>query len=65
MVHTCRPPLPLSRPYCHPFNYLEYVKDSDLDVNVKVFKVTIRANSETDDVEIVNLFSFIIKFFFN
>jgi hypothetical protein len=37
------------------------VKDFDLNVHVKVFKVAIRANGETKDVKIINLFSFIIK----
>jgi hypothetical protein len=57
MVHLGRPPLPPNKPYCQPFNYLEYVKDYGLDVHVKVFKVAIRANSETNDVQIVNLFN--------
>jgi len=42
MVHPSRPPLPPSRPYCWPFNYPEYVKDSNLDAHVKVFKASIR-----------------------
>jgi hypothetical protein len=58
MVHLGKSPLPLSRPYRRPLNYLKYVKDSDLDAHVEVFKVTIRANSETNDAKIVNLFSF-------
>ncbi len=61
MVHTYMPPLPPSRPYHRPLNYLEYVKDFDLDVHVKVFKAAIRANSETNDGEIVNLFRFTIR----
>jgi len=34
------------------------VTDFDLDVHAKVFKVANRANGETNDVEIVNLFNF-------
>jgi hypothetical protein len=37
------------------------VKDSDLDANVKVFKVAIRANGETEDSKIINLFRFTLK----
>jgi hypothetical protein len=58
MVHPSRPPLPPSRPYRQPLNYPEYVKDSNLDVHVRVFEATIKANSEIDDAKIVNLFSF-------
>jgi hypothetical protein len=50
MVNPSRPPLPLNRPYRRPLNYLEYVKDFDLDVHVRVFKVVIGANGETKDV---------------
>ncbi len=55
------PPLPPNRPYCWPLNYPKYVKDSDLNVHVRMFKVTIRENSETYDVEIVNLFGFTLR----
>jgi hypothetical protein len=34
MVNLGRPPLPPNRPYHQPFNYLEYVKDFDLDAHV-------------------------------
>ncbi len=61
MVHLGRPPLAPSRPYCQPFNYLEYVKDFDPNVDVKVFKVAIKANSEIDDAEIINLFNFTLE----
>ncbi len=61
MVHLGKPPLPPNRPYCRPLNYHEYVKDFDLDVHVKVFKVAIRVNSETNDAKIVNLFNFTFK----
>jgi hypothetical protein len=49
MVHLCKPPLPPSKPYGQPFNYPKYVKDSDPNVHVRVFKAAIRANSETND----------------
>jgi hypothetical protein len=37
------------------------VKDSDPNVHVRVFKTTIRANGEIEDVEIDNLFCFTLK----
>jgi hypothetical protein len=46
-----KPPLPRSRPYCWPFNYPKYVKDFDPNVRVKIFKATIRANSERFEIE--------------
>jgi len=61
MMHPSRPPLPLNRPYCRPLNYLEYVKNSDPNAHVRVFKPTIRVNNETYDVKIVNMFSFTLK----
>jgi hypothetical protein len=61
MVNPSRSPLPLNIPYRRSFNYLEYVKDSDLNVHVKIFKVAIKANTEIDDVEIVNMFIFTLK----
>jgi hypothetical protein len=48
-------------PYCRPFNYPEYVQDSDLDAHVKVFKVAIRAYDDIEDVKIINLFSFTLR----
>jgi hypothetical protein len=61
MVNLSKPPLPPNRLYCQPLNYPRYVKDFDLDAHVKIFKVTIRANNEIDDVEIANLFSFTFR----
>jgi hypothetical protein len=49
MMNFDRPPLPPNRPYHQPLNYLEYVKDFDVDAHVKVFKVAIIANDEIDD----------------
>jgi hypothetical protein len=61
MVHPSRPALPPSRPYCRPLNYLEYIKDSDPDAHVKVFKAPIRTNSETYDAKIDNMLSFTLR----
>jgi hypothetical protein len=61
MVNLNKPPLPPNRPYHQPFNYPHCVKDSTLDVHVKVFKVAIKANGEIKDAKIVNLFSFTLK----
>jgi hypothetical protein len=61
MVNLGKPPLPAKRPYHRPLNYLEYVEDFNLDVHVRMFKVAIRINSETNDGKIVNLFNFPLK----
>ncbi len=61
MVNLGRPPLPPNMSYCQPLNYLEYVKDSNLDAHVRVFKPTIKANGETKYAEIVNLLSFTLR----
>jgi hypothetical protein len=61
MVHPGKSPLPLSRPYRQPLIYPEYVKDLNPNAYVRVFKATIRANSETNDAKIVNLFSFTLR----
>jgi hypothetical protein len=37
------------------------VKDSNFDVHVRVFKVAIRANGETKNAKIVNMFSFTLR----
>jgi hypothetical protein len=58
MVNLGRPPLPPNRPYCWPLNCLEYVKDFDLNARVRVFQATSKANNETNDAKIVDLFSF-------
>jgi len=34
-AHPSKPPLPPNIPYHPPLNYLQYVKDSDLDVHVR------------------------------
>ncbi len=48
-------------PYRRPLNYLEYVKDFDPYVHVKKFKASIQTNGETEDANIVNLFSLPLK----
>jgi hypothetical protein len=53
MKNQGKPQLPPNRPCRQPFNYFEYIKDSDLDVHVRVFKVAIRADNEIDNVQIV------------
>jgi len=37
MVNPRRPPLPPNKPYHRPLEYLEYVKDSDLNAHVRNF----------------------------
>jgi hypothetical protein len=59
-VHPGRPPLPPNKSYHRPFNYLE-VKDFDPNVHVRVFKVTFRTNNETNDVKMIDMFSFTLK----
>jgi hypothetical protein len=49
MVNHEKPPLPPNRPYCQPFNYPKYVKYFDPNAHVKVFKVVIKRDSETND----------------
>jgi hypothetical protein len=61
MVNPSRPPLPPNIPYRWSLNYLEYVKDSNPNVHVRVFKATIRINSETNDAKIIILFNFTLK----
>ncbi len=61
MVNPSRPPLPPNRPYRRLFNYPKYVKDSNLNVHVKVFRTPITTNSEINDVKIVNMFNFTLR----
>ncbi len=49
MVNPGRPLLPPNIVYHWPLNYLEYVKDFDLDAHVRMFKVALKVNSETND----------------
>ncbi len=61
MVNPSKPPLPPNMSYRQSLNYLKYVKDSNLDAHVKLFKAAIKANSEIDDAKIINLFSFTFR----
>jgi hypothetical protein len=61
MMNPGRLPLPPIRPYHRPLNYPKYVKDFDPDAHVKVFKVAIKANGETEYAEIVHMFTFTLK----
>ncbi len=42
MVNLGRPPLPPNRPYCWPFNYLEYVKDFDPNVMLEFLRLLLK-----------------------
>jgi hypothetical protein len=53
-----QPVVPYFKPYKKPLNYPKYKKDSYLDAHVWVFKAIIKANGETIDEEITNLFNF-------
>jgi hypothetical protein len=48
-VNSGKPPLPLNKPYHRPLNYLEYVKDFDPYVHVRILKLPL----ETKDAKIV------------
>jgi hypothetical protein len=37
------------------------VKDTNLDAHIKVFKKAIKANGETMEVDIINLFGFTLR----
>jgi hypothetical protein len=63
MLNPSKPPLPPNKPYHWPLNNFEYVKDFDPNVHVIFLKIAIRANSETNDVKIINMFSFTLSFF--
>jgi hypothetical protein len=58
MVNPSIPPLPPNMRYRWPLKYPRYVKDFDPNVHVKVFKATIKANGETKNAKIDNLFYF-------
>jgi hypothetical protein len=61
MIHLGKSPLPPSKPYRRPLNYLKYVKDSDPNVHVKIFKDVIKTNNETDHAKVNNMFSFTLR----
>jgi hypothetical protein len=41
--------------------YPTYVKDIDLEVHIRMLKKVIKANGETMEIDIINMFGFIIK----
>jgi hypothetical protein len=41
--------------------YPTYVKNIDLDAHIRVFKKAIKANGERVEVDIINLFGFILR----
>jgi hypothetical protein len=41
--------------------YPTYVKDTNLNVHIKMFKKPIKANGETMEVDIINLFGFTLE----
>ncbi len=57
VMNPSRPPLSPNKPYRWPFNYLKYMKNSNLNAHVKVVKDAIKTNGERKDVNFVNLFS--------
>jgi hypothetical protein len=60
-MNLVKPPLPPNKPYRQPLNCPKYVRDFDTNAHVRVFKVVIKENGETNDEKIVNLFSFTLK----
>lgn len=42
--------------------YPTYVKVTNFDVHIKVFKVVIKTNGESMEVDIINIFGFIFKY---
>jgi hypothetical protein len=49
-----------NRPY-NKLHYQTYVKDIDPNAHIRIFKKAIKANSETMEVDIINLFGFTLK----
>jgi hypothetical protein len=41
--------------------YPTYVKDTNPDVHIKIFKKAIKVNGETMEVDIISLFGFILR----
>lgn len=52
---------PTSKLSYHKFQYLTYVKDINLDAHIRVFKKVIKANGETMQANIINLFGFTLR----
>ncbi len=53
------PELTTKLPY--KLQYPTYVKDTNLDIHIRVFKKAIKVNSEMMEAEIINLFGFTLK----
>ncbi len=51
---------PTTKPYMK-LQYSTYVKDTDRDAHIRVFKKAIKANGETMEADIINLFGFTLK----
>jgi hypothetical protein len=49
---------PTSKLSYQKFQYPAYVRDVDSDAHIKNFKNVIRANGETMEVDIINMFGF-------
>jgi len=58
MQHVSKPTTKLTY---RKLQYPTYVKDIDLDVHIKVFKKAIKANGDTVETNIINLFGFTFK----
>jgi hypothetical protein len=54
-------PKPATKLPYRKLQYPTYVKDTDPDAHMKVFKRAIKANGETVEVDIINLFGFTLK----
>jgi hypothetical protein len=52
---------PTSKLSYHKFQYFTYVKDINLDAHIRVFKKVIKANGETMEANIINLFGFTLR----
>ncbi len=52
---------PTSKLSYHKFQYPTYVKDINLDAHIRVFKKEIKANAETMEAYIINLFGFTLR----
>jgi hypothetical protein len=54
-------PKPITKLPYRKLQYPTYVKDTNLDVHIKVFKKAIKANGETMEVNIINLLGFTLQ----
>ncbi len=56
-----QPIVPYSRPFKRPLNYPDYKKNFDTNAHVQIFKVAIKANGETVNEKLINMFNFTLK----